>query len=288
VLVFFNGRFVPEEKAVVSIFDRGFLYGDGLFETIRVLNGKAFRWPQHLERLRQGASFLKIKLPFTPNKLFTFVDTLIAQNKMPDSLLRITLSRGVGTPGYLPQNAKKPTIAMSLRPAPKMSRIVPAPWTVITSSFRLATGDPLAGYKTANKLPQVLARAQAADAGAEEALLVNTDGFVVEGASSNLFWLKRGAVCTPPLHSGILPGVTRAIVFEIARLLKIPVREQNVRRKELARMDSIFLSLTSLGIVEAKSLDGKILKKSVVTRRLARAYNDILMNTCACNVADKT
>lgn len=288
MLVFLNGKFVPEEKAVVSVFDRGFLYGDGLFETILILNGKPFRWPQHLQRFRQGAAFLKIKLPFTPNKLLAFAHVLIAKNKMPNALLRLSLSRGVGLPGYLPKNANQPTLVMSLRPAPKINQAIPSPWNIILSSFRLAARDPLAHYKTANKLPQALARAEAAAAGADEALLVNTDGFVVEGAGSNLFWLKRGVICTPQLAAGILPGVTRAIVFEIARQLKIPLREQNIRHKDLAQTDGLFLSLSSRGIVEVKSLDRKIIKRSSITGQISHAYHEILMNTCACNVAGKT
>lgn len=288
MLVFLNGRFVPEEKAVVSVFDRGFLYGDSLFEAIRVFNGKPFRWPQHWERLRQGADFLKIKLPFAPDKLLMFAGHLIAKNDMPDSLLRITLSRGVGAPGYFPKNVKAPTLAMSLRPAPKINRTSPPRWKLIVSSFRLMAGDPLARYKTANKLPQVLARAEAAAAGADEALLVNTDGFVAEGASSNLFWLKHGILCTPPLAAGILSGVTRAAILEIAWQLKIPFRQQNIRPGELARVDGVFLSLTSLGIVEANSLNGKILKRSPVTALMAHAYNELLKTSSACNAVNKT
>src|SRR5262249_14327840 len=151
----------------------------------------------------------------------------------------------------------KPTVAMSMRPAPKSGSKNPARWKLITSSFRLPANDPLAAYKTCNKLPQVLARAQADAAGANEALLVNTVGFVVEGASSNLFWIKDGKVLTAPLMAGILPGVTRQVVFEIAVRLKISIREKNIRVKELARVDGIFLSLSSFGIIEAKSLDGK-------------------------------
>jgi len=287
MVVFLNGMFVPEEKAVVSVFDRGFLYGDGLFEAIRIFNGKPFRWPQHWERLQQGAKFLKIKLPFPLEKLYTAAGELIVKNKMPDALLRITLSRGVGAHGYLPQNASKPTLFMSLRPAPKISRKIPVQWNLMFSAFHLMAGDPLAHYKTANKLPQVLARAEAAATGANEALLTSTDGFVVEGASSNLFWVKRGVIFTPPLAAGILPGVTRAVVFEIASGLKIPIRQQNIRSRDLGRMDGVFLSLTSLGIVEAKTLDGKILRRSPVTGSLARAYNEILMNSSACNPGRK-
>lgn len=283
VFVFLNGKFVPEEKAVISAFDRGFLYGDGLFETIRVVNGRPFRWREHLERLQQGADFLKIKLPFTHRHLWTVADKLIAKNKMPNAFLRLALSRGVGSPGYSPKNARKPTFVMSLRPAPKISFKSPPQWKLITSTFRLPARDLLARFKTSNKLTQVLARAEADAAGADEALLVNTDGFVVEGTSSNLFWFKRGVIYTPPLAAGILLGVTRAVVFEIASQLKIPIREKNIRLKVLSRTDGVFLSLTSLGIIEARSLDGKTVRKSPLTAQIARAYTEILMNGCACN-----
>jgi branched-chain amino acid aminotransferase len=288
VLVFLNGKFVSEEKAVVSVFDRGFLYGDGLFEAIRVFNGKPFRWEEHLQRLQQGAEFLKIKLPFPPDKLLSGALRLIAKNKMPDSVLRLVLSRGVGTPGYSPKDAKKPTLVISLRPAPKISRKNPAQWKLIISSFRLPANDPLAAFKTCNKLPQVLARAEADAAGANEALLSNTNGVVVEGASSNLFWIKSGIIYTSPLVAGILPGVTRQVVFEIVARLKIPGREKNIRAKELAQMDGIFLSLSSFGIVEVVSLDGKKIKKSQFAGRIAEAYREILVNSSACNLLAET
>ena len=287
MFVFLNGKFVPEKKAVISVFDRGFLYGDGLFETIRVFNRIPFRWPQHMERLQQGAAFLKIKQPYSTTKLRTFSDNLIAKNKMPNSILRLSLSRGVGTLGYSPQNANKPVLVMSLRPAPKLDQKMPR-WNLITSSFQLPTNDPQARFKTANKLSQVLARAEADAASADEALLTNTDGFVVEGTSSNLFWIKGHAIYTSPLAAGILPGVTRAVVFEIASKLKTRVQEKNIRLKELSRADGIFLSLSSLGIVEAKSLDGKSLKKSLLTAQIARSYTDIVMNCCACNPESET
>jgi aminodeoxychorismate lyase len=282
MLVFLNGKFVPEEKAVVSVFDRSFLYGDGLFEAIRIVNGKPFRWPEHMQRLSQGADFLKIKLPFSPAQLLAFALELITKNQIPDSLLRLTLSRGIGAPGYSPKGAGKPVLVMSLRPAPKITP-KPPQWKLITSSFHLPANDLIAHFKTCNKLPQVLSRAEADAAGADEALLSNTDGFVIEGASSNLFCIKAGVMYTPPLKAGILPGVTRAAVFEITSRLKIPVHEKNIRLQQLARADGIFLSLSSLGIVEAKSLDEKNLKKSPLTTRIANAYNELLINSSACN-----
>lgn len=282
MLVFLNGKFVSEEKAVISVFDRSFLYGDGLFETMRIVNGKPFRWGQHMQRLSQGADFLKIKLPFSSPQLLAFALELITKNQMPDSLLRLTLSRGIGASGYSPKGAGKPALVMFLRAAPKITA-KPPQWKLITSAFRLPANDSLAHFKTCNKLPQVLARAEAYAAGADEALLSNTSGFLAEGASSNLFWIKSGVVCTPPLKAGILTGITRAVVFEIASRLTIPVREKNIRLKEFSRADGVFLSLSSFGIVEAKSLDEKNLKKSPLTGHIADTYKQLLTDSSACN-----
>src|SRR4051812_44115505 len=141
MLVFLNGQLVPEERAVVSVFDRSFLYGDGLFETMRVVRGKPFRWEQHLERLQSGADYLKINLPFTPAVLGQFADELIAKNGMPDSLLRLTLSRGVGTRGYSPKGAENPILAMSLHSAPARDANSSPRWKLITSSHRLPANE---------------------------------------------------------------------------------------------------------------------------------------------------
>src|ERR1700674_2107993 len=108
MIVFLNGQFVPEEQAVVSVFDRSFLYGDGLFETMRIFRGKPFRWQQHLERLQGGAEFLNVVLPFPADALRAFAEQLISANQMPDSLLRLTLSRGIGQRGYSPKGAERP------------------------------------------------------------------------------------------------------------------------------------------------------------------------------------
>jgi aminodeoxychorismate lyase len=275
VLIFLNGQFVSEERAVVSVFDRSFLYGDGLFETMRVFNGKPFRWAQHMERLQRGAEFLKIKPPFSPEALRNFVDELIAKNEMPDALLRLTLSRGVGVRGYSPKGAESPTLVMSLHPAPA-NAVLPC-WKLITSSHRLPAKEPLAQFKTCNKLAQILARTEADAAGADEALLLNTDGFVVEGASSNLFWIEGDAICTPPLAAGVLAGVTRAVVVEICRTLTLKVSEKNITTDELKRVDGVFVSLSSFGIVEAESLDGELCNQSPLCGEISRQYLELLM-----------
>jgi len=274
MLIFLNGQFVPEERAVVSVLDRGFLYGDGLFETMLVFKGKPFRWREHMERLQTGAEFLKIKLPYSAEALRGFAGELIAKNQMPDALLRLTLSRGIGPRGYSPKGAENPTLVMSLHPAPRQE--APPRWKLITSSHRLPANEPLAQFKTCNKLAQILARAEADAAGADEALLLNTDGFVVEGASSNLFWIERNTVCTPPLASGILPGVTRAIVLEICQALGLPTREFQITPDQLVQTEGVFVSLSSFGVVEAQSVDGSVCRQSSLTSKISQAYKQLI------------
>lgn len=275
-IVFLNGRFVPETQAVVSVFDRSFLYGDGLFEAVRVCQGRLFRWPQHLERFLRGAAHLKIRPPFAPDEMENVARQLVKKNKMPEALLRLTLSRGVGLRGYSPKGANLPTFVMTLHPAPKLDLKNPPRWKLVTASNRLPTGDPLAQFKNANKLPQILARAEADAVGADEALLLNTAGRVVEGTTSNLFWVSNGIVCTPPLVAGILPGVTRLAVFEVCRALKIPTKEIAPRPGQLLAAQGVFLSMSSWGIVEAVELDGRKLRRSGCVQTIQRSYEELL------------
>jgi branched-chain amino acid aminotransferase len=276
MIVFLNGQFVPEEQAVVSVFDRSFLYGDGLFETMRIFKGKPFRWQQHLERLQGGAEFLNMILPFPADAVRAFAEQLISANQMPDSLLRLTLSRGIGQRGYSPKGAERPCLIMSLHPAPTVASKDLLRWRLVTSSLRLPANEPLAQFKTCNKLPQILARAEADVAGADEALLLNTDGHVVEASSSNLFWIEDSTVCTPPLASGILAGVTRAVVFEICESRGLAVREASVAPDGLRRSQGIFLSLSSVGIADGLSLDGQALAQSPLVREIRAAYWDLV------------
>jgi branched-chain amino acid aminotransferase len=281
MIVFLNGQFVPESQAVISVFDRGFLYGDGLFEGIRIFNGIPFRWKQHLERFQRGANFLRIAVPFSAEAMEEFAKRLIMENQMPNSLLRLTLSRGIGPRGYSPKNAERPTLVMANYPMPAVDPSNPPAWRLFISSFRLPAGEPLARFKNLNKLPQVLARAEADAEGADEALLLNSDGYVVEGSTSNLFWIRNGTVCTPPLPSGILPGVTRAVVMELCGKLGIDMREENIASVELHKMDGAFLSLSSTGIAEVAFLNGKPQKRSPVARRLSEAYWSTVQSECA-------
>lgn len=272
MIVFLNGKFVPEEQAVVSIFDRGFLYGDGLLEGIRVYGGTPFLWAEHMERLRRGAEALKIAIPFGPEELRGCLAELVRANALPEAFARITLSRGIGQRGYSPRGAHRPVLAMSLHPLPATNREAPSAWKLTTSTIRLPTHDPLALHKTCNKLRQVLARAEADAAGAQEALMLNTEDSVVEATSSNLFWIDGQTVCTAPLPAGVLAGTTRAFVLALCARLGVERREVAIGTDELFAADGVFLTSCAIEAVEAEELDGRPLRRSALFPRLRDEY----------------
>ena len=276
MIVFLNGEFVSEEKAVVSVFDRGFLFGDGLFEAMLVRRGEIFRWRQHVERYQRGVDLLKLTVPYSPEELFRFSMQLIEKNRMPECLLRLNISRGITARGYSPNNAHHPAIVLSLHPAPELDDKSPARWRVITSSYCLPVNDPLTSVKTANKLPEVMARAEADAAGAHDAILLNPRGEIAEGTSCNIFWVNDGVVCTTPLHSGALPGVTRAALFELCAKASIPCCEINAKPAVLHHAEGVFLTNTSMGVVEVESLDGRALPSSPLVKKLWAAYRALV------------
>lgn len=276
-MVFLDGKFVPDAEAKVSVFDRSFLYGDGLFETLLVRCGNVFRWLEHFNRLQQGAEFLGINLPFSNENLRFQSAELIRRSALRDAVLRITLSRGVGRRGYSTTGADRPLLAMSLHPVSDVNLGQPSQWRLITSAFRLAAHDPLARFKTCNKLHQVVARAEAESQGADEALLLNTDGDLVEAASGNVFWIEKETVCTPLLTSSALPGVTRGVILEICAQLGMKVLEKPCKSATVKEADAFFLTLTSLGIVEAVSLDNQPLARSPLTARLHQTYHELVV-----------
>ncbi|HEX7617433.1 MAG TPA: aminotransferase class IV [Verrucomicrobiae bacterium] len=296
VLVFLNGQFLPESQAVVSVSDRGFLLGDGLFETMRVVRGRPFRLPQHLDRLAHGADYLKIKLPFTPEELEKFAGQLIEKNRMPEAILRLTLTRGPGGRGYTPKADANPTLVMTLHAAPgapstgsascenvsgqaESALGAPLQWNLITSIFRIPAGDPLAAFKTTSKILHVLARAEAVAQGADEALLLNTNGEAAETASGNLFWVQDDTICTAPAV-GILPGITRAVVLEICRTLGIRTNQRAIRPDELKHRAGIFITQSALGIVPVLMIDGRPVAPSSLVDQIARAYHEMLVQPC--------
>jgi len=272
-----NGRLVPEEEAVVSVFDRSFLYGDGLFETFRVHRGRPFRWPQHWKRLEQGASFLNLTLSWSETQSLATALELIKRNQLPESILRLTVSRGIGVRGYSIKGAGTPVVVMTMHPLVLSQGGFRPLWRLHTASVRVPAGDRLAQYKTCNKLPQILARTEAELAGCDEAILLNTSEHVAEAASSNLFWFDGNVLCTSPLEAGLLAGVTRGVVFELAGQLGWPVREESVPVANLVSAGGVFLSLSTFGVVEASSIDGTELRRSERIGELRAAYEALLV-----------
>lgn len=281
MIVFLNGNFVPEADAVVPLNDRGFLLGDGLFETMRVTNGKPFRLAQHLERLTRGADFLKIKLPFTPREIQKFAAQLIGQNPLTEAILRVTLTRGVGTRGYAVNGAHNPTLAMTLHPLPPSNPDEPLQWSLITSSFRIPAGDTLASFKTTSKVLNVLARAEAEEKGADEALLVNTNGEVAETAGGNVFWIYHDRICTVPTGRGVLPGITRAVVLEICQSLGLETNKRVIKPEQLRQAEGIFITQSAFGVVPVAAFDGQPVAPSPLVDQIGSAYAEMMQRESA-------
>lgn len=271
-MVWLNGAFLPAEETRVSIFDRSFLYGDGLFETVRVYGNRPFLWAEHLARLHTGAELLRLRLPYSNAELTAAAAELLARNATPEALLRLHVSRGVGRRGYSPRGADSPTVILSQHPVTTNDPAQPIAWKLATASLRLPAHDPLTAVKSANKLIHILARAEAEDQAADEALLLNVAGDVAEATSGNVFWVADGRLFTPPLTDGALPGVTRAWVLRLAAQLGLQVAEQTAKPADLRDAEGVFLTLSSLEIVPVTHLDGVGLRQSPVTRRLHEAY----------------
>ena len=279
MVIFLNGQFLSEAEAVVPVNDRGFTYGDGLFETLRVVNGRPFRMAQHLERMTRGADFLKIKPPFTPKELEKIARQLVEKNQMPDAILRVTLTRGPGARGYTPNGDGTPTVVMTLHPAPALETSVE--WNLVTSSFRIPASDALSSFKTTSKILHVMARAEAAEKGADEALLINTNGEVAEAASGNLFWVYQDKICTVPTGRGVLPGITRAIVLEICQVLGLQTNKRVIKPEALRNSQGLFVTQSTSGIVPVVSFDGESVTPSPLVDQISSAYNEMLKRESA-------
>ncbi len=279
-VVFLNGEFVPELEARVSVHDRSFLYGDGLFETLRVYRGRPFRWTQHVARLLCGARLLRLNLPLPVPDLEARALELIRLNERPDATLRLHLSRGVGPRGYSPAGAKTPLLLMTLHPAPNVSPARPASVSLRSSGWRLQSGGTLGSCKSTSRLLHVLARADAEAAGAGEALMLNELNQAVEASSANFFWIHADRVHTPPLDSGALDGVTRRTVLELCATLKIKAAETPLPSTALKRVGAAFLTSSIQEIARVTELDSRPLPLSTLIDQLHHAYRDQVRREC--------
>lgn len=267
-------RFAPEE-AKVSVYDRGFLYGDTVFETIRTYGGRAFALDEHLARLERSAEKVAIPLPVTRAALAAEISAAVAAAANAESYARVVLSRGEGPLGLDPSLASRPLRVILVEP------LVPLPEELYRDGVAVMTvrteraGDGAQGAKVGNYLASLLALRQARAAGAHEAIVLDAAGRVVEGTTSNVFLIARDVLVTPPDAAGILAGITRAIVLELAPSAGLEPREASFTPAELSAADEAFLSSSLREIMPIVRVDGKAVGAGVPgpkTRALHAAF----------------
>lgn len=275
-MVFLNGHIVPQEQAMISVLDRGFLYGDGLFETLRVLSGRPVQWKAHWDRFQQGLHVLKLHCPYSEAELIQAALELVRWNHIQEGVLRLTISRGCGRRGYSPMGATEPTVVLSTSVLQKSDLQLMPQWRLATTSVCLPRAHAASSVKTANKLAQVLARAEADAVGADEGILCSPEGWVVEATSGNLFWFRAQTLCSPPLSLGALPGIARETILKIAHEWGWATREEQVRPEEWIGCDGVFMTMSTFGVVEVVAVDGQDLQRSPLTEALWCRFQEVL------------
>jgi len=278
-VVMMNGAIVAPEDAKVSVYDRGFLYGDAVFEVLRTYGGVPFAAEEHLGRLRRSAERVGMTLPVTEATLRAEVDRALAETGNKESYVRIMVTRGSGPLSLDPDMARDPLRVVLVEPvAPPAREAYATGIAAVTVHARRTVDETTAvGAKVANYLANLLAVRQAKAQGGQEALVVDAQGSVVEGASSNVFVVKSGRLRTPPEAAGILPGITRDRILAAARGLGIPVEEDGLRPEDLYQADEVFITSSIREVLPVVSVDGHCVglgAPGAVTRRLHRAFRE--------------
>lgn len=273
-----NGDFIDETIARVPVNDRGFLYGDGLFETIRAYQGHLFRFDSHWNRLQAGADYLKIALPEDAKTALRHASELLHKNGLADAVVRLQITRGAGHRGYLPQGIDHPTWLMTCHPLPDLGESVDSGWKLVVSHQRLASFDSSRRFKTCNRIPQILARLEADKEGANEAILLNEKEDVVECAGANIFWLDQGVLYTPPMESGLLPGVTRAVVMELSDRLEIECVEKTSTIPDLVASEAVFLTQSVMEIIPVTAIGPSTIPRHPLEDRLRQEYHALALS----------
>lgn len=254
-----DGKIVADHEAKVSVLDHGLLYGDGLFEGIRVRAGRIFRLAQHLRRLAVGARMLGLSLPFDAEEQSRIITDTVRAFGRREAYVRLLVTRGEGLLGVDPTSCKKPSFIciaaeIGLFSAEQRNQGL----AMLTSSYRRPNPDAQdVAIKTLNYLGSVLAKQEALQRGADEALLLNQSGRVAEAAVANVFVLHDRALSTPPAIDGCLPGINRAAVMDLARDLGLTACERSLGRRDLLSADEVFLTGSGAGVIGVRSLDGR-------------------------------
>jgi branched-chain amino acid aminotransferase len=279
--IYLNNRFVSKEEAKISVFDHGFLYGDGVFETLRAYHGKFLMLSEHIARLEQSAARLHIAMPVKRSRLSAIVAESLELNKLTDAYLRITVSRGQGEIGLDPALCKTPTlvvIAKPFEPYPESFYTDGVAVAVVQTRRNLPEALP-PHVKSLNYLNNILAKMEATALGAYDAVLLNHHGEVTEGTTSNVFVALGGRLLTPAHDCGILVGITRNLVLQLARELEIPTEETQLTAADLPIADECFLTNTTVEVLPVTQVDGQKIgdgRPGEITRRLHASFRDSL------------
>lgn len=275
--VYLNGEFVESDKASVSVFDHGVLYGDGVFEGIRAYGGRVFRLGEHIDRIFAAAKAIALEIPMTKAELSRVVVDSCKKNNLTDCYIRLVVTRGKGNLGISPLNCEKPTVfciaaGIKLYTDEQYEKGM----SVITSVQRRNKAtivDPQ--IKSLNYLNNILAKIEANRAGAAEAIMLNHDGIVTEATGDNIFIVKNGEILTPPVYIGILDGITRRTVIEAAKKEGIPVSETEFTLFNVYNADECFLTGTAAEAIAVTSVDGRTIGSGVqgeITKRILAAF----------------
>ncbi len=268
--VWIDGELKHGADATLSVFDRGARDGEGLFETLRLYQGQPFQWSRHLERLVVSAAELGFPVPPSPRALRAGLERLVEQSGASDAVARITVTRGIPSGGAGRRTRTSSWIEVEPLAARK--------WHAAGGAVRLICSrqpfepGPLGRHKTTSRLAYHLAREEARAARAQETLLFNSSGWLLEGAVSNVFVVEGGAVYTPPLALGILPGIARATVLRLCARLELAAEERRLTAHDLAAADEVFVTNSVQEVAVADAVDGRALGAPAVGTRLAQAY----------------
>lgn len=281
-VVWLDGRLVPAARASISVFDRGFLYGDAVFETVRVYDGRLFLWPQHARRL--AASLRAFRIPAPGTDLAAAARAVLAARGLADGAIRVTISRGSGE-GLLAPPGIEPTVVATARLLPaelpaQRERGV----SVLLLPFGRGHGGITDGHKTNAYLPAVLGKTRAAERRAFEGLYVERDGLVSEGTTSNVFAVRGGRLLTPPLEAGCLPGVTRQVILHLAAEEGLSGETMALQASTLHEMDEVFLTASTIEVTPVVRVDRQRVgdgKPGAVTRLLQDRYRAFVKRTLA-------
>jgi branched-chain amino acid aminotransferase len=276
--IFVDGKYYSERDAKVSVFDHGLLYGDGVFEGIRAYHGRVFKLKEHIDRLFCSAKAILLKIPMSHAQIMRAVVEACRKNRIRDGYIRLVVTRGVGTLGLNPNRCKNPSVIIiadkiQLYPPEFYRRGLDIITVPTTRNLHSALNPAI---KSLNYLNNILAKIEANNAGVEEAVMLNAEGFVAECTGDNLFIVKNGELFTPPLSAGALYGITRQTVMELAGEAGLKVSEPNLTRYDLFNADECFLTGTGAEIVPVVKIDGRVIgtgKPGPVTRRLEDEYH---------------